>query len=80
MVTAFFERLGNVGVLLLASALLLGGLAGGAVVHHFERVSVETNAGQQQDDKEAQKKTGKNGHGKQKHDRQHHDPAEAETD
>ncbi|MDQ6719372.1 MAG: hypothetical protein M3003_01085 [Candidatus Dormibacteraeota bacterium] len=51
MVTAFFNRLGNLGVLLIASALLLGGLAGAAVVHHYDRLSASTIASQQHEDK-----------------------------
>jgi hypothetical protein len=47
VVTGFFNRLGNLGVLLLASALLLGGLAGAAVVHHYDKLSAETVASQQ---------------------------------
>ncbi len=42
MVTAIFNRIGNLGVLLIASALLLGGLAGAAVVHHYDRLSANT--------------------------------------
>ena len=67
MVTAFFERLGNLGVLLIAGALLLGGLAGAAVAHHYDRLASETVASQQHTDKGEQKQDKKNGQGKQKH-------------
>jgi len=61
LVTAFFNRLGNLGVLLIACALLLGGLVGAAVAHHYERLSADTIANQQGD-------TGNNrGDPKQKH-------------
>ena len=69
LVTAFFERLGNLGVLLLASALLVGGLAGAAVAHHYDRLTSDTIASQQHNDKKdkaTQKPAKKNKHGKQK--------------
>jgi hypothetical protein len=72
VVTAFFERLGNLGVLLIAGALLLGGLAGAAVVHHYDRLASDTVASQQHTDKGEQKQTKKNGQGKQKHANQRH--------
>jgi hypothetical protein len=49
MVTTLLKRLGNLGLLLVASALLLGGLAGAAVAHHFEGLSAGTVATHQQD-------------------------------
>jgi hypothetical protein len=67
VVTAFFERLGNLGVLLIAGALLLGGLAGAAVAHHYDRLASDTVASQQHTDKGEQKQDKKNGQGKQKH-------------
>jgi hypothetical protein len=68
MVTAFFNRLGNVGVLLIACALLLGGLAGAAVAHHYERLSADSISSHEADsgkDKGGQKQ--KHQHGNQKH-------------
>ena len=49
--TSFLQRLGNLGLLLLAGALLLGGLAGGAVVYHYDRLASDTVASQQHRDK-----------------------------
>jgi hypothetical protein len=72
VVTAFFERLGNLGVLLIAGALLLGGLAGAAVVHHYDRLAADTVASEQHTDKGDQKQPKKNGQGKQKHPNQQH--------
>jgi len=74
VVTAFFERLGNLGVLLIAGALLLGGLAGGAVVYNYDRTSTSPVASQHEDDKgkDKQKKPKKNGQGKQKKANKHH--------
>ena len=66
--TAFFNRLGNLGVLLIACAFLLGGLAGAAVAHHYERLSADTIRNQQADtgeDRGNQKP--KQSHGNQKH-------------
>jgi len=66
-VTALFNRVGNLGLLLIACALLLGGLAGAAVVHHYEQAgnsisSREADTGKEQGDQKQ-----KPGHGKQKH-------------
>jgi ABC-type nickel/cobalt efflux system permease component RcnA len=47
VVTAFFDRLGNLGLLLIASALLVGGLAGAAVTHHYDRLAASKVATQQ---------------------------------
>ena len=84
VVTAFFERLGNFGVLLIAGALLLGGLAGGAVVYHYERASYRSIASQNQgaNGQGETKHAKKNKQDKQKHQKQHRsDPAnQAETD
>jgi hypothetical protein len=76
LVTAFFERLGNLGVLLIAGALLLGGLAGAAVVHHYEGPSADSVASQRQNDKGPgdQKPAKNNGQGKQKHANKQHPP------
>lgn len=46
--TSLFNRLGSLGVLLIAGALIVGGLAGAAVAHHYERLSIESTASQQQ--------------------------------
>lgn len=69
MVTAFFERLGNLGVLLIAVALLMGGLAGAAITHQYERTSFSSVASEHQRDKNAhdQKPPKNRGQGKQKH-------------
>ena len=78
MVTAFFERLGNLGVLLLAGALLLGGLAGAAVVHHYEGSFAGSAASHQQNDNgPGDQKPAKNkGQGKQKHANKQHPPGD----
>ena len=55
MVTALFNRLGNAGVLLVASGLLLAGLAGAAVVHHYDSQSV---ASQQHEDQTGENRAG----------------------
>jgi hypothetical protein len=49
MVTTLLNRLGNLGLLIVACALLLGGLAGAAVAHHFDGLSAGTVATHQQD-------------------------------
>jgi hypothetical protein len=69
VVTAFFERLGNLGVLLVAGALLAGGVAGAAITHRYEQTSSKSVASQPQDDKgPGHQKPAKNkGQGKQKH-------------
>jgi len=81
VVTAFFERLGNAGVLLVAGALLLGGLAGGAVVYHYERTSTSSVASQHQDGKgkDKQKKPKKNGQGQQKNANRPHQQSDQEA-
>lgn len=66
--TAFFKRLGNLGVLLIACALLLGGLAGAAVAHHYERLSADTIANQEGDSEKGRgDQKQKHQHGNQKH-------------
>lgn len=47
--TTLFNRIGNLSLLLIACALLLGGLAGAAVVHHYDRLSADTAASHQAD-------------------------------
>jgi hypothetical protein len=66
LVTAFFNRLGNLGVLLLAGALLLGGLAGAAVVHHYDTLAADTVASHQHHDQGDPKQTKKHKHAKPK--------------
>jgi hypothetical protein len=80
LVTTFFERLGNLGVLLIAGALLVGGLAGAAVVHHYDRLSAETTASQQVNDKHEQKQANKNKRGKQKQTHMHDQQGDQGTD
>ena len=69
--TAFFNRLGNLGILLIASALLLGGLAGAAVVHHYDRLSSDTVATGQPDKGKGEQKP-KHPHNNQKHSNKGH--------
>ena len=85
LVTSVVNRLGNLGILLIASALLLGGLAGAAVVHHYDRLSAHTIAAHQGDDGKGQgQNKQKKQHGNQKHpNKGHHgtpDSGQAETD
>jgi hypothetical protein len=61
-VTALFQRLGNLGVLLLAGALLFGGLAGAAVVYHYDRLAADTVASQHDKDKSEPKPAKKKPH------------------
>jgi hypothetical protein len=77
VVTAFFERLGNLGVLLVAVALLAGGLAGAAITHHYEQAASSSLATGQHNDKGpgAQKPAKNNGKGKQKHSNKPSQPA-----
>jgi hypothetical protein len=72
VVTTFFERLGNLGVLLIAGALLVGGLAGAAVAHHYDRIAADTVSSQQHTDKGEQKQAKKNAKGKQKQSNKQH--------
>jgi hypothetical protein len=78
-VTALFNRIGNLGLLLIACALLLGGLAGAAVAHHYEQAgqaisSQEAGAGKDRGDQKQ-----KPGHGNPKHPNQgHQGPADNE--
>jgi hypothetical protein len=83
LVTSFFERLGNLGVLLLAGALLVGGLAGAAVVHHYDRLTSDTVATQQHNDKKDKgehKAPKKNKHDKQPPGQKQHQQDDQETD
>jgi cytoskeletal protein RodZ len=48
LVTDLFNRLGSIGVLLIAGALIVGGLTGAAVAHHYETLSTVPAASQQQ--------------------------------
>jgi hypothetical protein len=82
LVTALFNRLGNLGLLLIAAALLFGGLAGAALVHHYETLSV-SNVASQQDNNDEKKPATPNQHSHQKRANQGHqthgqgnDPAE----
>ena len=45
--TDLLNRLGSLGVLLIASALIVGGLAGAAIAHHYETVSTQPAASHQ---------------------------------
>lgn len=75
MVTALLNRLGNLGLLLIACALLLGGLAGAAVAHHYDNLSADTAAAHQDDRGKAAAPKPKNQHGNQKHGSQGHQDA-----
>ena len=85
--TTLLNRIGNLGLLLIASALLLGGLAGAAVAHHYDRLAANTVA-THQDDKgngAQEPKKAKHQHGNQKHPNHGHqngapgsDPAETD--
>jgi hypothetical protein len=70
-VTALFNRFGNLGLLLIAGALLFGGLAGAAVVHHYETLPAST-AASQHDDNDGQKQAKPNQHKHQTHADQGH--------
>jgi hypothetical protein len=49
VVSAFFGRLGMVGAILLASALIFGAIAGGVVVHRLESAPAASTTQQQGD-------------------------------
>jgi uncharacterized low-complexity protein len=75
-VTTLLNRLGSFGLLVVASALLVGGLAGAAVAHHFDRLASTTTASQPGEQGNGSQKSkpqhgnqghGKNGHGKSGH-------------
>jgi hypothetical protein len=44
MVTSLLNRLGNLGLLLIACGLLLGGLAGAAVAHRYDTLTTASVA------------------------------------
>lgn len=71
LVTSLLNRLGNVGLLFVACALLLGGLAGAAVAHQFDGRSTNTVAAHQDDSGKGAKKP-KNQPGNQKHENRGH--------
>jgi hypothetical protein len=84
-VTNLLNRIGNLGLLLIACALLLGGLAGAAVAHHYDGLAADTMSAPHQDGKAngAQKPNHHNGN--QKHPNNGHrggspagDPAETD--
>lgn len=66
LVTTFLNRIGNLGLLLIACALLLGGLAGAAVAHHYDRLAADISA-TQPDGKGNGAQKPKQQHGNQKH-------------
>jgi hypothetical protein len=68
------NRLGNLGLLLIACALLVGGLAGAAVAHHFDTLPSSAGAGDQAANHRSQHNQGhKDHHGDHKHSgRAHH--------
>src|SRR5437773_11063603 len=81
LVTAFFERLGNAGVLLLAGALLAGGLAGAAVAHHYDRLTANTSVSEPRKGKAEQKTPKKKDkHAKQKQGPKQHQQDEEDSD
>lgn len=49
-----FNRLGSVGLVLIAGALIVGGLMGGAVVHRIDRGAMQSVASQQHEDQSGQ--------------------------
>lgn len=66
MITNLLNRIGNLGLLLIACALLLGGLAGAAVTYHYDRLSADTIAAHH-DDKGKGVQKPKHPNGNQKH-------------
>jgi hypothetical protein len=83
LINTLLNRLGNLSLLLIACALLLGGLAGAAVAHHYDRLAADTVAIQNDNGGGAQKP--KHQHGNQKHANHGHqdgatgsDPAETD--
>ncbi len=49
-----FNRLGSAGLVLIAGALIAGGLMGGAVVHRIDRGATQSVASQQHEDQSGQ--------------------------
>ena len=79
MITTLLNRIGNLGLLLIAAALLLGGLAGATVAHHFDRLAADT-ASAQHDDRGKGPQKPKHQHGNQKHPNQGHKDGAAGSD
>jgi len=65
MITTFLNRIGNLGLLLIACALLIGGLGGAAVAHHYDRLAADNIATHQNDKGNGAQKP-KHQHGDQK--------------
>jgi cytoskeletal protein RodZ len=59
-VTDLFNRLGSIGILLIAGALIVGGLTGAAVAHHYETLSTVPTASQQQQGDNSDSEQGSN--------------------
>jgi hypothetical protein len=85
LVTNLLNRIGNLGLLLIACALLLGGLAGATVAHHYDRVAADTISAPHQDGKGNGAQKPKHQNGNQKHPNNRHqggnptsDPAETD--
>ena len=83
--TTVLNRIGNLGLLLIACALLLGGLAGAAVAHHYDRLAADTISAPHQDGKGNGAQKPKHQNGNQKHPNHGHqggnpagDPAETD--
>jgi hypothetical protein len=70
-VTTLLNRLGNLGLLVVACAFLVGGLAGAAVAEHLDRLSSNTTVTQPGEQDNGSQKTkpqhGNQGHGKNGH-------------
>jgi hypothetical protein len=76
--TTLLNRIGNLGLLLIACALLLGGLAGAAVAHHYDRLAADTISAPHQDGKGNGAPKPK--HGNQKHPNNGHHGANPTSD
>jgi hypothetical protein len=72
VVSAFLNRIGNLGLLLIAGALLLGGLAGAAVVSHYDRLPAGTAASQENHESGQAQNNQKNQPGNQKRSHKQH--------
>jgi hypothetical protein len=66
LVTNLLNRLGNLGLLLIACALLLGGLAGAAIAHHYTPTSANSSNTHQDGEGKGPQKP-KNQHANQGH-------------
>ncbi|HEX3509405.1 MAG TPA: hypothetical protein VHW94_13555 [Candidatus Dormibacteraeota bacterium] len=64
--TTLLNRLGNLGLLVVACAFLVGGLAGAAVAQHLDRLSSNTTATQPAEQGNGSQRT-KPQHGNQGH-------------